>query len=54
MLLKFPIKETVGIISSDPPYKEGHVRFTTVPVKALFVRCVQRYVCKRILILLYD
>lgn len=48
MLLKFPIKETVRIILSDPPYKEGHARLTTVPVKAFFVCCVQRYVSKGI------
>ncbi len=28
-------KGTVGIISSGPPFKEGRVRFTTVPFKPL-------------------
>ena len=26
----------VSVISSDPPCKDGYVRFTTVPLKALF------------------
>ena len=31
----FNIKGTVGVISSEPPCKDGNVRFTTVPLKAL-------------------
>ena len=29
------LKEIVRVISSDPPCKDGNVRFTTVPLKAL-------------------
>ena len=29
------VKRTVGVISSDPPCKDGNARFTTVPLKAL-------------------
>ena len=43
----------MSVISSDSPGKEGNARFTTVPLKGLCVRRVQRYVCKRIEIL-YD
>ena len=28
-------KGTVGIVSSDPPFIEGHTRFTTAPFKPL-------------------
>ena len=28
-----PFKGTVSVISDDPPYKDGNVRFTTVPLK---------------------
>ena len=30
------IKGTVRVMSSNPPYKDGNVRFTTVPLKAFF------------------
>jgi len=30
------LKGTVGLISSDPPYKDGNVRFTMVPLNHLF------------------
>ena len=52
-LKKGEIKGTVGVISSDSPGKEGNARFTTVPLKDLCVRVVQRYVSKRIEIHLY-
>ena len=39
------LKETVSLISSDSPCKEGNTRFTTVPLKLMCVRRVQRYVC---------
>ena len=29
------VKGTVSVIASDPPCKDGNVRFTTVPWKAL-------------------
>ena len=29
------VKGTVSVISSDPPFKDGNVRFTTVPLKSL-------------------
>ena len=29
------IEGTVGVISSDPPFKDGIARVTTVPLKAL-------------------
>ena len=44
-MLSLSHKGTVSIISSDPSYKEGNARFTTVPFKALCFRRVQRYVC---------
>ena len=31
------MKGTVSVITSDPPCKDGNVRFTTVPLKALFI-----------------
>ena len=39
------IKETGSVISSDPQFKKDNVRFTTVLLKTLCVRRVQRYVC---------
>ena len=33
--LYFYLKETVSVISSAPPCKDGNTRFTTVPLKAL-------------------
>jgi len=30
----FLFKGTVSVISSDPPYKDDNIRFTTVPLKA--------------------
>ena len=44
----------MSVISSDSPGKESYARFTTVPLKALCVQRVQRYVCKRIEIHLYE
>ena len=32
--LKIPLKGTVSVISSDPPWKDGNARFTTVHLKA--------------------
>ena len=29
----FIFKGTVSVISSDPPWKDGNARFTTVPLK---------------------
>ena len=39
------IKGAVRLISSDPTCKERKVLFTTVPLKLLCVRRVQRFVC---------
>ena len=33
----FRLKGTVRVISSDPPLKYGNARFTTVPLKPLFI-----------------
>ena len=32
---KFKLKETVSVILSDPPCKDGNAGFTTVPLKVL-------------------
>ena len=37
------IKETVSVISSDPPRNKGSARFTTVPLKALSEQVGIRY-----------
>ena len=37
------IKGTVVAISSDPPVKEGHLRFTTIPFKLLSDQKCERY-----------
>ena len=34
---KVDMKGTVSVITSDPPCKDGNVRFITVPLKALFI-----------------
>ena len=39
----YSLAKTFSIISSDPPCYEGNARFTTVPLKPLCVRRVQRY-----------
>ena len=33
LFLKLCVKGTVSVIISDPPCKNGNVRFTTVPLK---------------------
>ena len=38
-------KETLSVISSDPPCKDGITRFTTVPLKALSDQVWIRYTC---------
>ena len=35
MYSEISVKGTVRVISSDPPCKDGNVRFTTVPLKPL-------------------
>ena len=37
------VRGTVSVVSSDPPYKEGNVRFTTVPSKPLSIYRVETY-----------
>ena len=37
------VKGTVGVISSHFPLKEWNVRFTTVPLKALYAQNCMRY-----------
>ena len=42
---KSTFKGTVTVISSDPPCKDSHVRFTTVPFKPLTNHRGQRSPC---------
>ena len=42
------LKGTVSVISSDPPFKDGNVRFTTVTLKTLFNQVWIRYQCLKL------
>ena len=39
------VEGTVSVVSSDPPYKDGHVLFTNVPLKAVSDQLRTRYQC---------
>ena len=41
----FIFKGTVSVISSDPPWKDGNARFTTVPLKPKSDQKCGRYRC---------
>ena len=47
------IEETVSVISSDPPCKDGNARFTTVLLKALSDQVWIRYACFCVIKLFY-
>ena len=41
----FLLKGTVSVISSEPPFKDGNVQFTTIPLKLFLINYVGYVSC---------